>query len=153
MAGGKKAIITRDDFECWLMEMDNSIGAFSTALPQNLKGQLDYSKHSLEVVEQWLLHKYSSISELLKPTEREILDGAAQYIGEVFRKHIGGHWDIELENQADAFYAIPKLTDFGPKSSPISPVSMTTALLDRRTGHYLSQILEKLEKRYRAPLA
>ncbi len=148
MPGGKKTTLTRDDFECWLIEMDSAISRFSSLFPSAQRSQLDFSRQSLDFVERWLLNKYPSHLELLKTSESEVLDGTSQYIGEVFRKYIGGHWDIELDNPKDAFYAIPKLTGFGSKSSPISPVTMATALLSRRTGNYLLGILENLEKRY-----
>ena len=40
-----------------------------------------------------------------------MLDYLTIYIGETFRKHIGGKWFIDLKNKKNAYYSMPVLTD------------------------------------------
>lgn len=152
MAEVKRQTLSRDDFEFWLLDMDDQLESFALAVPANLRAKLDYSPRSLDELERWLIDRYSSHTDLLKPEAALILDGASRYIGEVFRKRIGGRWDIRLDDPKYAYYAMPQLTGFAAKSTPICPVSLTTASINRRTGNYLHGILNNMEKRY-SPLS
>ena len=64
-----RAPTTRDDFEVWVIHLDDTLAEFFDPLPNRLRERLDYS------------------------AESRVLDGAAaRYIGETFRKTAGGHW-------------------------------------------------------------
>jgi hypothetical protein len=148
MFGQTEIEITRDDFESWLIEMDCALDRFYSSVPSALRSKLDLSKGSLDDLEDWLLKRYSSHEELLKPSELASLDGVSRYIGETFRRSLGGRWNIRLDDPKYAFYRIPELSDFGPTSTPVCPSSLATTTLSRRKGTFLSGILANLEKRY-----
>src|SRR5436305_866591 len=104
---------TRDDFEEWLAQMDDRIDGLLAHLPSDIASQLDYSARSLDVLEGWLLSQYPSTRALLADEAKEALDEIASYVGEVFRKTIGGVWTIDLDNPKNAYFRIPVLEDRG----------------------------------------
>lgn len=77
--------LTRGDFECWLMEMDNPLARLNKLLPRTLYRQLDYTPDSLVALERWLLSKYAVPRDILAPSEKEIFDCLATYDGETLR--------------------------------------------------------------------
>ena len=137
----------RDDFEHWLIDMDDALERFMAGPAAAVQEQLDFSSRSLDVLEKWLLEKYPSTQSMLAPDQAPIVDGAARYIGETFRKAIGGHWDIELDNPKDVYFGLPILTNFEPKSLPLCPVTLATTSADRRTGSFLRTLLERAMNR------
>jgi hypothetical protein len=143
----RKALTTRYDFEYWLAYMDDALEDFLSKLPSYVREKLDFSPRSLDFLEEWLLNKYPSIQAMLDLTQSQIVDGAARYIGETFRRAIGGHWDIRLEDPKFAFFGMPILTGSDRILAPICPLAMTTTVADRRTGVYLRTVLENMQNR------
>jgi len=88
---------TQDDFEEWLILIDFKMDYFTGefAKEQNLK--LDYSIESLDELEGWILANYKEIKDLI--ADSKMLDYLTIYIGETFRKYIGGKWYIDLKNK------------------------------------------------------
>ena len=140
--------LSREAFEYWLADMDDALERFMSTLPDTVRSQLDYSIASLDVLEDWILEKYASNSAMREPTESRIVDGLARYVGETLRKNIGGHWDIELENKKDVYYGMPQLTGFSPTPTPECPLRLVTTAASRRTGNFMSTILENMKRRY-----
>jgi hypothetical protein len=137
----------RDDFEYWLADMDDALERFFQKLPPAVRSKLDFSPESLDVLEGWILENYASTDDLLKPEAKEPVDDLARYVGEVYRKTLGGIWDIRLDDPKYAYYGLPELTGFSEKPSPIAPHTLVTASADRRTGVYLRTVLENTRKR------
>ena len=137
---------TLDDFDAWLTAMDDVIDEFLTGLPEDVRVRLDYSPESLDVLEAWLLHNYESPAAL-QAADAAMLDGPARYLGETMRRNLGGKWTINLERPDVVFFGLPILTDVRGATAPMSPYSLTTAALDRRTGKYLRTILENIQRR------
>jgi len=135
-----------DDFDAWLTAMDDVLEEFLGRLPENVRQRLDYSPASLDALEGWLLANYDS-PEALQAAETEMLDGPARYVGETIRTNLGGQWTINVDDPTIVFYGLPTLTDVPGATAPISPYSLTTAALDRRTGHYWRTILENIQRR------
>ncbi len=129
----------RDDFEFWIIHMDDALDEFFDQLPQDVRRNLDYSPRSLDVLERWLLDHYSGSQALLVPSESKTLDGAARYIGETFRKTIGGYWTIDLDNPKNVFFGLPVLTGY---RVPTAPITLATTSTHRRTGTFLRTVLE-----------
>jgi hypothetical protein len=46
---------------------------------------------------------------ILEDEEASHLDGAARYVGEVFRKALGGHWRLRLNDPKYVFHDLPEL--------------------------------------------
>jgi len=137
----------KEDFEHWLFEMDDALERFLEGIEEPARSQLDLSLTSLDVLEAWVLARYRNPDELMKPEERQVLDGVARYVGETYRKQLGGRWQIRLDDPKYAFFGLPELTGFSERPSPICPHSLATAMTDRRSGTYLSTILENTKKR------
>jgi hypothetical protein len=137
----------RDHFDDWLIDMDDAIDRFLNALPGNVRERLDFSPESLDVLERWLLERYPSLDAALAESEKDTLDGAARYVGETYRRTLGGRWDIELDDPKDVNYRLPVLTGFKGEYSRQSPVTLVTASLDRRAGSYLRTVLQNIQRR------
>ena len=74
--------------------------------------------------------------------QKKLLDYITIYIGETFRKYIGGKWYIDLENKKNVFYSMPVLTDKTYRGLLyVSPMTYATACISRNKGNYISTIL------------
>jgi hypothetical protein len=137
----REAIKKHEDFQYWLANMDDALERFADGLPAEVRNQLSFSPDSLDVVESWILERYASTQEMLAPSESRAADGLARYIGETFRRALGGRWEIRLDDPKYAFHGIPQLTGFWDKPTPVCPLSLAAASADRRTGRFLSGVL------------
>jgi hypothetical protein len=145
----RKVATNRDDFEYWLADMDDALDRFIATLPASLRGRLDYSPASLDALEAWILERYPTTQAMLAPSEAQVVDGLARYVGETIRKNIGGKWDIRLDDPKYAFYGLPQLTGFGPRSTPEAPITLATAAADRREGNYIRSVFDGMREQYR----
>jgi hypothetical protein len=130
-------------FRAWLDSMAEGLNEFFERLPAEVRDKLDFSVESLDVLEAWLLERYPDIEHTRQKSESQMLGGAARYIGETFLKHIGGRWDIELDDLRYIFFNVPQLVDLrsGMAAGPICPMSLATACTDRRRGNFISRLL------------
>lgn len=133
--------MTRDDFELWLFQMDDELEAFVARFSAEQQRRLDYTPDSLAVLERWLLERYAGTEQIMAVENKTTLDGAVRYIGETFRKNLGGKWDVNLTDPKDAFYKLPVITGFPGMKVAVSPYSLAGACVDRRTGAFLQTIL------------
>ena len=116
--------------------MDYFTGEF--AKEQKLK--LDYSIESLDEIEGWILANYKEIKDLI--ADSKMLDYLTIYIGETFRKYIGGKWFIDLKNKKNAYYGMPVLTDPSYKYERYAAtMTFATTCIARKKGNYISTIL------------
>jgi hypothetical protein len=120
--------------------MDDALDRFLAATPESIRGQLDQSPQSLRLLEEWLLSRYASTDVMLPASEAQLVDGAARYVGEVFRKSLGGKWTIEAKDRRNAFYGLPQLTGLPGQQAQLCPLTLVTASADRRTGIFLQTI-------------
>jgi hypothetical protein len=132
-------------FDAWLGEMNMAIARFVESAPPEIRSHLDGSDESLNVVEQWLLRKYANPKEACAESETLFIDGAARYLGEIFRLRSGSTWGIELSNPKDAFYGIPSLRG-GSLRTNLCPLTTVTASTDRRNGLYFATILGNIRQ-------
>jgi hypothetical protein len=131
-----------DQFQVWLMDMSDAIERFQQSLPNELRGRLDYSPESLDVLEGFALTKYPSPEDAKKPSEAAAVDGMARYVGEVFIKRLGGRWMIDHSNPKNAFYGLPQLSGMAGQQVQLCPLTLVTASLDRRTGSFIRQVFD-----------
>ena len=116
--------------------MDYFTGEFVNE--QKLK--LDYSIEPLDEIEGWILTNYKEIKDLTN--DSRMLDYLTIYIGETFRKYIGGKWFIDLKNKKNAYYGMPVLTDPSYKYERYAAtMTFATACIARKKGNYISTIL------------
>jgi hypothetical protein len=134
----------RDEFDYWIFYLCDVLEDFLDFLPFEVSENLDFSIESLDVIENWILERYSTLDAILSFDQSSILNALRIYIGETFRKIVGGHWDIELEDSDAVFFQEPVITDFDTYKlkTRVSPCSLVTASVDRRTGHYLRIVIE-----------
>jgi len=131
---------SEDQFQYWLANMDDTLEDFLARLPAEVRERLNGSPESLDALEVWLLERYPTTSAIMSDDELSNLDGATCYVGEVFRKALGGHWRIRLDDSKYAFHGIPELWFLEEKDTPVAPITLVTASLDRRTGKYISLV-------------
>lgn len=141
----KKVQPTRDDFEYWLFEMDERLSSFFGTLPESVSEKLDYSLGSLSVLEKWLLAKYPSVNDIMKPSEKDTLDNASRYVGEAFRKTLGGIWNIELKDKDNAYFKMPVVQNTEWTECPITLVIAAT---DRRKGSFIEGVLKSYVEQF-----
>ncbi len=138
--------LTRDEFEYWLFQMDETLATLYSYVSPDVAVHLDYSIASLTVLETWILNRYTSREQTRTDSESTIIEALSCYIGETLRKVAGGIWDIELDNPKDAYYCLPVIHRKG--SYKECPVTLVTACVDRRRGDYLTSVVQYLSNRY-----
>ena len=132
---------TKENFEEWIILIDSKMEYFTDAFAKENNLKLDYSIESLDRIENWILTNYSEIKDLIGDVK--ILDYLTVYIGETFRKHIGGEWFIDLKNKKNAYDSMPVLTspDYIGEVYK-APMTYATACINRKKGNYISTILK-----------
>lgn len=142
-------LVSKDEFQQWVFDMDDALDAFRQRFPADQRARLDFSPESLDVVEKWILDRYPSTAAMLADGEAETVDQLARYIGETFRKTLGGSWRMRQDDPDYVFHNLP-IVVFGGKVGEDSPHSLATATADRRKGTYLSTILRNKQARRQA---
>ena len=132
---------TQDDFQEWIFLIDFKMDYFTGEFAEKQNLILDYSIDSLDALENWILDNFDEIKKLID--NRQMLDYLTVYIGETFRKHIGGKWFIDLENKKNVYHSMPVLTDSSYRGEVYkAPMTYATACIDRKKGNYISTILK-----------
>ena len=140
----KSKALKRKQFEGWLDFMDGALGRFLMNLPAEIESRLDFSPQSLNVLESWILNKYPSTQAMTEPDQTITLDALARYIGETFRKVLGGYWDIQLDEPDLVYFSLPIITGFKGGLGYDCPITLATATANRRTGTYLYSVLQNV---------
>lgn len=136
---------TRENFEEWIILIPFKMEYFTNTFAGENNLKLDYSMESLDELEKWILSNYKKVNDLIE--DRKTLDYLTVYIGETFRKYIGGKWYIDLENKKNVFYSMPVLTSPEYKGVTCkSPMIYATASIDRQKGNHISTILKNSMK-------
>lgn len=131
-----------DDYHWWITCIPDKIDRLEELLPKELYSIMDYSISSLDILEKFLLERFT-IQDMIN--ESELRDCLATYLGVVYEKNISqARWYVELENEKDAFYGVPILRV--PNKLTFEPHSYITTLLDRKKGNLLSTTIEKHKK-------
>ena len=132
---------TQEDFQEWIFQIEFKMDYFTSEFAQEQNLTLDYSMQSLDDLEAWLLTHYDNHHILME--DKKLLDYLTIYIGETFRKHLGGKWFIDLKNKKNAYYSMPVLTDPSYRGEVyIASMTFATACISRKDGQYISRILE-----------
>ncbi|UOU98469.1 hypothetical protein MUU74_00540 [Chryseobacterium daecheongense] len=132
---------TQENFQEWIFLIGEKMDAFTEDFAKENNLNLDYSIRSLDEIEKWIIGTYPTIKELRD--DHKMLDLLTIYIGETFRKHIGGKWVMDTEDQENAYYMMPTLTspDYTGEVYK-SPRTFATASIPRKKGNYISTILK-----------
>ncbi|MBK8030933.1 MAG: hypothetical protein IPK17_15885 [Chloroflexi bacterium] len=139
---------TQKQFDEWLDDKDLRLMRFFASIPPELLSYLDFSLDSLKHLETWLLQKYPEVQRDLSVNELAIIDTIGTYVGEVFRKYLGGQWVIDLENEENAYFGIPGIGNFGGNHSIklVYPSTWVTTSIHRRTGTFIYNLVEKFSR-------
>ena len=130
-----------EGFQYWLSHMDDALDAFLKGLPKEVREGCDYSAGSLDVLEGFLLSKYPSVDAIKGPSEAEFIDGVSRYLGETYRKSLGGRWLIEYHNPNEINFGLPVLELPGWEIR-FCPLRSVTVARNRGTGLFWSTILK-----------
>jgi hypothetical protein len=139
------ATTDHDQFQYWLADMDDALARFVDRAPENAKARLDFSNESLEALEELILDRYPNPAAARDRSEAAFVDGAARYIGEVFRLASGSRWSIDFSDPKKVYYGRPTLKG-GTLQAALCPISLVVATTDRRTGGYLASIMRNVKK-------
>lgn len=132
-----------NDFEWWITCIPDKMNRLEELLPEEIFQKLDYSIESFNVLEEYLLSKYT-LEQIKK--DSELHDCLASYLGTTYHRNIQqSEWYVEVENEKDVFYGMPILRV--PNKISFEPHSYVTTLMDRKKGDLLSTTIEK-HKRY-----
>lgn len=136
----------RKDFEAWITFIPDEVIELKKMLPKEVAEMLDYSEKSLDLIEKYLLQNHSSENFIVEEN-KILIDRLARYVGSTFRRSLpNGYWDIELDDEKDAFFTLPVIKVTDSKLAPFSPHSLITTLLARKRGDFLSTILKNSKK-------
>jgi hypothetical protein len=95
----------REKFETYVFEMDDVLEQLID--DADAAGfTLDYSLDSLDTLEAFWLAKKGDVD-----SER-LVQRAARYFGEVFRKNVGGHWELSSDNPQDMYFKFPVIAGY-----------------------------------------
>ena len=131
---------TQENFQEWIFFISDKMEYFTGEFAKEHNLTLNYSIKSLDDLEKWILSNFRYHNDLI--AKKELLDYLTIYIGETFRKHIGGKWFIDLENKKNVYYSMPVLTDETYRGvTYVSPMTFATACISRNKGNYISTIL------------
>lgn len=126
----------KERFQYWLFKMDDILENFISKFEkENLI--LDYSIASLNALENLILQSFDDIEAIKEEKNSAFYDELARYVGETFRKNLGGKWKLDYENVDSPYYNLPIL-DY---PTPICPHKLVTACIARKKGTFLSTIL------------
>jgi hypothetical protein len=138
-------ISDHDLFQSWLMDMDDAIDRFINSTPPDISKQMDGTASSLDAMEAHLLSIYPNPAQVRALDQAIFVDGAARYLGEIYRIGTDSKWTLDLKNEDAVFYRIPALRG-GSLKAPLCPMTTISACTERRTGTFFSTIFKNVCK-------
>jgi len=114
-----------EKFEHFLFEMDDVLEPF-IANADTAGISLDYSFESLDVLERLLL------SHAANGDDGQLRNRAARYLGEVFRKNIGGKWELCLKDPKYLFFKLPVITGYSKMPIEFCPIEVINNFMRKR---------------------
>lgn len=124
-----------DRFESFLFEMDDVLDSFVTEAASN-EVVLDYSLSSLPLLEEFLLARAAGAdSEVL-------INRAARYLGEVFRKTVGGKWELCLKDPKYLYSRLPVISGYATTPIEFCPIEVVRNFLHSKRKGLLRTAVE-----------
>jgi hypothetical protein len=129
-----------EKFQFYLFEMDDVLEAFIAEAKQ-AGVKLDYSKQSLDTIEPYLLEK------LAAGANRDLLrNQAGRYLGETFRKLMGGHWELCLKDPDYIYFKLPVVTGYSAMPIEFCPNEVMGNFLASQKPGMLKRAFEAHEE-------
>lgn len=124
-----------DKFQFFLFEMDDVLGPF-VAAAQDAGFQLDYTIESLMSLEQFMLSHPTIMGN------SQMQNRAARYLGEVFRKNLGGKWELCLKDPKYLFYKLPVISGYSKMPIEFCPIEIIANFVKNMTPGLLKRAVE-----------
>ena len=138
---------TQADFDEWIFFLSDKLDYFTGPFAAERGLTLDYTPESLDVLEHWLLGKYEKSMDLVEDKEPygydyRLADLCGIYVGEVYRRQLGGTWYMILDQPKNVYYKLPSLR-YETRTGPyyICPLTLATACIQRKRGDYMRWVL------------
>lgn len=133
-------IETKELFDEWIKELPENLKYFTNDFAQKQNLKLDYSVDSLNQLEKWIIKEYEYPVDL--KDDEEILNLLVAYIGEVYKKELGGEWHIDFDATSKNPKRISILIDKDSKECKY-PDILCTSSISRKKGNLLTSTLTK----------
>ncbi len=132
MAKSKDSVDTgaAEEFEVYLFEMDDVLETFIGEFGNTYT--LDYSEGSLGDLER--LHNERG-SQGPETAREQLKNRSARYLGEVFRKNVGGHWRLCTGDPKQLFFNLPVVAGYASMDLEFCPIEViSNYLFSKRSG-------------------
>ena len=138
---------TKENFDDWIFFLSDKMDYFTGEFAREQGLTLDYTPESLDALEHWLLGKYEKSMDLVEDKEPygndyRLADLCGIYVGEVYRRQLGGSWYMILDQPKNVYYKLPSLI-YDTRTGPyyICPLTLATACIQRKRGDYMRWVL------------
>lgn len=137
-----------EEFQAWLIGMDSALDEFMDEVHGDVATHLDYCVESLDVLEAALLSLCDSYETAFTRSVWPQLDRAAQYVGEVVRRNLGGAWRLSDGTATlQPIGSVPEVYHPAGRHWPLSPHTLVLTALDRRVGNSMSARVAHVQSR------
>jgi hypothetical protein len=125
----------REKFEYWLFEMDDVLEPL-VAAAASAGYRLDYSLDSLDELEKYWLACGEG------PADGTAANRAARYLGEVFRKQVGGTWALCDNGPRYLYNKLPVLSGYSRLNIEFCPMAVFGGFATRAEAGSLRRAVE-----------
>lgn len=115
-----------EKFQDFLIEMDDVLELF-VATAQKAGFQLDYSLSSVDSLERFISEHNS------RTNDSQFENRAARYLGEVFRKNLGGKWELCIKDSRHLYYKLPVITGHATMPIEFCPIEVVSGFIAAKT--------------------
>ena len=124
-----------EEFQAFVFEMDDVLDAFiSSARSENF--ELNYSLGSLNQLEAYIDSRGDSRDDW------NFINRAARYLGEVFRKNVGGIWTLSLDDPKNINYRLPIIANYSDLDMEFCPLAIVRNYVIRRKRGLLDDAVQ-----------
>jgi len=140
----------QQNFDAWVQTIDERIYDWFSYLEKDIKQRLDYSIDSLNVVEEYLVSKYS-LQDFRDQQNKNEIDAAASYIIKVFELNWPkAKYVIELDDIKNILYNRPAIITQPKIGMAFSPYQILPSTINLRRIGGFKKILETIKNKYHA---
>ena len=126
-----------EKFDQYLREMPDVLDALVTE--SRASGlTLDFSVASLDALEEYLLARRGLAEDDLAFQKSR----AARYLGEVFRRSVGGHWELCLKGPRYLYDKLPVITGYATVPIEFCPIEIVANFLHSRDRGLLARVVK-----------
>jgi hypothetical protein len=138
MSNKPKSLVSAQDtekFQVFLFEMDDVLESFLSEA-RSLGVTFDYSLTSLDLLETYIL------AQLNGRDDERLKNRAARYIGEVFRKTVGGKWELCQKDRKYLYFNLPVLSGYSDSPIEFCPIDVISDFVVKKELGTLRRAVE-----------